>query len=175
MEQRDEPVDFVVSGQQLPADTEEEYEDVDHNELARSDEVVHQREQPDQDGGKEEEQPEDGDRAQVRSSTGSIKTFSFQNQAMNQSCLEASAPKTNSNSRQAAQQLGGQQASKKSEGPQVPCSNKGAAAPQDLAERASRDARAAEHESSAINCGGTHDYSNDNFIDANAAVDQVES
>ena len=95
-------------------DTEEEDQEAEHNEPAQSNQIE-EGVDLDQGNGKERDRQEDGDRAQARSSAASIKTFSFQDQVVNQSCLEASAQKTDSNSRKVVQQSGEQQASKNSE------------------------------------------------------------
>ena len=121
-------IDLVVNGQQLPANTEEEDQEVEHNELAQSNQIE-EGVDLDQGNGKERDQQEDGDRAQARSSAASIKTFSFQDQVVNQSCLEASAQKTDSNSRKVVQQSGEQQASKNSESQQIRSGNDRDAAP----------------------------------------------
>ena len=66
------------------------------------------------------------------------------------------------------------QASKRSEGQQVLSASNRASAQEDLAERTSHDRRATDPESSAINCGGTLDYSNDNVKDEEATRERVQ-
>lgn len=122
------------------------------------------------------DQHEDADRVPMKSSAASARTISFQDQIVKQpSSAQGSPQQDDSNSRKAEEPVVQPEASSHSEGQEVHTGSNQAPVQEEQVVPTSRDPRAAEHASSAVNCGGTLDYSHDNLKEENATNDDAQS